>query len=87
GVHFRVIPAEIPWAVAALNEPMAVAYHGVNRSGAGVGSKVVVFCAGPIGLGAAIGFKGKGAAHVVVVDIVPNRLEKALLVGADAVIN
>ena len=87
GSHFRVIPDEIPWEVAALNEPMAVAFHGVNRSGAGVGSKVVVFGGGPVGLGAAIGFKSKGAEHVVVVDIVPNRLEKALLVGADAVIN
>lgn len=87
GSHFRVIPAEIPWQVAALNEPMAVAFHGVNRSGAGKGSKVVVFGAGPVGLGAAIGFKSKGAAHVVVVDIVANRLEKAIRVGADAVIN
>ena len=87
GVHFRVIPDEVPWAVAALNEPMAVAYHGVNRSGAGEGSKVVVFGAGPVGLGAAIGFKSKGAAHVVVVDIQPSRLERALLIGADAVIN
>lgn len=87
GVHFRVIPSHIPWEVAALNEPMAVAYHGVNRSGAGAGSKVVVFGAGPVGLGAAIGFKSKGVEHVVVVDVVPNRLEKALLVGADAVIN
>ncbi|WP_159499297.1 zinc-binding dehydrogenase [Microbacterium sp. 18062] len=87
GVHFRVIPDDLPWEVAALNEPMAVAYHGVNRSGAGEGSKVVVFGAGPVGLGAAIGFKSKGAAHVVVVDVVPDRLEKALLVGADAVID
>lgn len=87
GVHFRVIPPEIPWTVAALNEPMAVAYHGVNRSGAGEGSKVVVFGAGPVGLGAAIGFKSKGAAHVVVVDVVPSRLENALKIGADAVIN
>lgn len=87
GVHFRVIPEDIPWEVAALNEPMAVAYHGVNRSGAGEGSRVVVFGAGPVGLGAAIGFKSKGAAHVVVVDVVPNRLEKALLIGADAVID
>ncbi|MFF5297451.1 zinc-dependent alcohol dehydrogenase [Paractinoplanes globisporus] len=87
GVHFRVIPAEIPWEVAALNEPMAVAFHGVNRSGAGKGTRAVVFGAGPVGLGAAIGLKSKGAEHVVVVDIVPNRLEKALLVGADAVIN
>jgi threonine dehydrogenase-like Zn-dependent dehydrogenase len=87
GKHFRVIPADLPWEVAALNEPMAVAYHGVNRSGATVGSKVVVFGAGPVGLGAAIGFRSKGAAHVVVVDVVPGRLEKALKVGADAVIN
>jgi len=87
GVHFRVIPAEVPGEVAALNEPMAVAFHGVNRSGAGKGTKAVVFGAGPVGLGAAIGLKAKGAEHVVVVDLVANRLEKALLVGADAVIN
>ncbi|WP_216895951.1 zinc-dependent alcohol dehydrogenase [Nocardia alni] len=87
GKHFRVVPREIPWHVLALNEPMAVAYHGVNRSGAGVGAKAVVFGAGPVGLGAAIGLKSKGAAHVVVIDVVPNRLQKALLVGADAVIN
>ena len=87
GVHFRVIPDSLPWHVAALNEPMAVAYHGVNRSGAGKGTRAVVFGAGPVGLGAAIGLKAKGAEHVVVVDIVANRLEKALRVGADAVIN
>ncbi len=87
GQDFRVIPSEIPWSVAALNEPMAVAYHGVNRSGATQGTKAVVFGAGPIGLGAAIGLAAKGAEHVVVVDVVARRLEKALAVGADAVIN
>ncbi len=87
GKHFRVVPKDLPWDVAALNEPMAVAYHGVNRSGAGAGAKAVVFGAGPVGLGAAIGLKSKGAAHVVVVDIAPNRLQKALAVGADAVID
>lgn len=87
GTHFRVIPEHIPWEVAALNEPMAVAYHGVNRSGAREGSLVVVFGAGPVGLGAAIGFKSKGAAHVVVVDIAASRLDNVLRVGADAVIN
>ena len=87
GVHLRVIPDDVPWDVAALNEPMAVAFHGVNRSGAGRGTKAVVFGAGPIGLGAALGLKAKGAEHVVVVDVVPNRLEKALTLGADAVID
>ncbi|RAX14760.1 theronine dehydrogenase [Pseudarthrobacter sp. AG30] len=86
-VHFRVVPDHLPWEVAALNEPMAVALHGVNRSGACEGTKAVVFGAGPVGLGAAIGLKSKGAAHVVVVDVAPNRLEKALAIGADAVID
>lgn len=85
--QLRVIPNEIPWQVAALNEPMAVAHHAVNRSGAGEGDTTVVFGAGPIGLGATISLKSKGVGHVVVVDIQPSRLEVALQVGADAVVN
>lgn len=87
GRQLRVIPKEIPWQVAALNEPMAVAHHAVNRSGAGAGDKAVVFGAGPIGLGALLSLKSKGVAHVVVVDIIPQRLEVALEIGADAVID
>ena len=87
GTHFRVIPDEIPFEVAALNEPMAVARHAVNRSGAKPGEQAVVFGAGPIGLGALLSLKAKGVDHVVVIDILPNRLEKALAIGADAVIN
>lgn len=87
GKQLRVIPKEIPWKVAALNEPMAVAHHAVNRSGAKAGDKAVVFGAGPIGLGAVLSLKSKGVAHIVVVDIQPERLKVALEVGADAVIN
>ena len=54
---------------------------------AGPGDKVVVFGAGPIGLGASIGLptarrrpRGRRRHH-------PVRLEKALQVGADAVVN
>lgn len=87
GVHFRVIPDEIPFEVAALNEPMAVARHAVNRSGATTGERAVVFGAGPIGLGALLSLKAKGVEHVVVIDVLPKRLAKAVEVGADAVIN
>ncbi|MFC4070584.1 zinc-dependent alcohol dehydrogenase [Actinoplanes subglobosus] len=87
GTHLVTVPKHIPFEVAALNEPMAVATHAVNRLEPRPGQTAVVFGAGPIGLGAAIGLKLRGAAHVVVVDVVPNRLAKALLVGADAVIN
>ena len=87
GTSLAIMPKHVPFYVAALNEPMAVARHAVNRTNPKPGDKVVIFGAGPIGLGAAIGYKISGAASVVVVDILPSRLEKALLVGADAVIN
>lgn len=87
GVSLEVIPTDIPFEVAALNEPMAVARHSVNQCRPQPSDKVVVFGAGPIGLGATIGFKSAGVDHVVVVDLIATRLDKALEVGADAVIN
>ncbi|KUL40371.1 zinc-dependent alcohol dehydrogenase [Streptomyces regalis] len=87
GRNLAVFPDHVPFDVAALNEPMAVARHCVNRSEAGTGDKVVVFGAGPIGLGATIWLKLRGVEHVVVVDIIPERLRTALAVGADAVVN
>lgn len=87
GKTLEVVPDHIPFEVAALNEPMAVARHGVNRCAPEPTDKVVIFGAGPIGLGATIGFKSAGVEHVVVADLIPARLEKALAVGADAVIN
>lgn len=66
-------PRDLPFEVAALNEPMAVARHAVNRTSPTSGDQVVVFGAGPIGLGAAIGYKSAGAGSVVVVDLLPAR--------------
>ena len=87
GTSLEVIPDHIPWEVAALNEPMAVARHGVNRCKPKPSDKVVVFGAGPIGLGATLAFKSLGVQHLVVVDLIGSRLDKALQIGADAVIN
>jgi L-iditol 2-dehydrogenase len=87
GTSLEVIPDHIPFEVAALNEPMAVARHGANRCKPKPGDKVVVFGAGPIGLGAVLAFKSLGVSNVVVVDILAGRLEKAMTIGADAVIN
>jgi 2-desacetyl-2-hydroxyethyl bacteriochlorophyllide A dehydrogenase len=87
GKSLEVVPDHIPFEVAALNEPMAVARHGVNQGEPKPSDKVVVFGAGPIGLGATIGFKSVGVQHVTVVDLIRSRLDKALQVGADAVIN
>lgn len=87
GKSVTVFPDTVPFDVAALNEPMAVARHAVNRSEAKPGDKVVIFGAGPIGLGAAIWLKLRGVEHVVVVDVIAARLKTALAVGADAVID
>ena len=87
GKQLKIIPADVPWEVAALNEPMAVARHAVNRLELKPAAKVAIFGAGPIGLGAALSAKALGASHVVMVDVQPARLETALKVGVDAVIN
>ena len=87
GKTVTVFPDTVPFEVASLNEPMAVARHCVNRSGATPDDTVVVFGAGPIGLGATIWLKLRGVKHVVVADVIPERLETALAIGADAVIN
>ncbi|MFE7742274.1 zinc-binding dehydrogenase [Nocardia sp. NPDC057455] len=87
GYNIGTVDPQVPFEVAALTEPMAVARHAVNRTAPRPGDTVVVFGAGPIGLGAMISYKRLGAKSVVAVDITPSRLETALAVGADAVIN
>ncbi|WP_319433605.1 zinc-dependent alcohol dehydrogenase [Mycobacterium sp. RTGN5] len=87
GVSLEVIPDHIPWEVAALNEPMAVARHAANRCRPKPTDKVVIFGAGPIGLGSVLAFKALGVSHIIVADVIPARLDTALQIGADAVIN
>lgn len=87
GTHLEVIPDHIPFEVAALNEPMAVARHAVNRCRPRTTDKVLVFGAGPIGLGAVLALKSLGVQHVVVADLIASRLDTAREIGADAVIN
>jgi 2-desacetyl-2-hydroxyethyl bacteriochlorophyllide A dehydrogenase len=81
------IPDDLPFEVAALAEPLAVAMHGVNRSEAKPGDKVVVFGCGPIGLGMVLWLVDRGITDVVALDLSPERLERAKALGARAVIN
>lgn len=87
GTSLELVPDNVPFEVVALNEPMAVARHAANQVAAKPADKALVFGAGPIGLGATIALKSLGVSHVVVTDIIASRLDKALQVGADAVIN
>jgi len=81
------IPGDLPYEIAALSEPLAVALHGVNRAQAKAGDKVVVFGCGPIGLSMVMWLVDRGVKDVVALDLSPERLERAKALGARAVIN
>ena len=82
GRNLFALPDHLPMAIAAVAEPLGVALHSVNRSGARAGEKAVVFGVGPIGLGAVIWLKEKGVDDIVAVDLSDARLELAGRFGA-----
>lgn len=61
----------------SLVEPATVAQHAVRRGGVTAGSNVVIFGAGPIGIMAARWCKIFGAARVILVDIVDEKIRFA----------
>lgn len=81
------IPDDLPFEVAAMTEPLAVALHGVNRMQVKAGDKAAVFGCGPIGLGMVLWLVDRGVTDVVALDLSPERLERAKALGARAVIN
>lgn len=81
------IPDDLPYEIAAMTEPLAVALHGVNRMQVKPGDKAVVFGCGPIGLGMVLWLVDRGITDVVALDVSPERLERAAALGARAVIN
>lgn len=81
------IADDLPFDIAALTEPLSVAMHGVNRSEAKAGDKVVVFGCGPIGLGMILWLVDRGVTEVIAVDLSDARLERAKALGAFATIN
>lgn len=87
GESILPIPEGIPYDVAAMCEPLAVAMHGVNRAEVKPGSKVVVFGCGPIGLGMVLWLVDRGVTDVVALDLAPERRERALALGARAALD
>ena len=81
------VPSSLPYAAAALAEPLAVCLHAVARAGRIRGQKVVLFGAGPIGLLTMLAAKLAGASEVTVVDIAAAPLAFARKLGADHVVD
>lgn len=86
GRNLIVLPDNLPMHVAAIAEPLGVGLHAVNRSTLKEGETAVVFGVGPIGLGAVIWLKKKGARKIVAVDLSPERLEIAKHYGAEKLV-
>lgn len=87
GDSILTIPEGIPYDIAAMCEPLAVAMHGVNRADVKPGDKVVVFGCGPIGLGMILWLVDRGITDVVALDLAAERRERALALGARAALN
>lgn len=81
------LPDNVDTMEGALIEPLAVGFHAANQGEAHAGQTAVVFGAGCIGLVSMMALKTEGVSRVYVVDIMQKRLDKALELGATAVIN
>jgi len=80
------IPDHLPYAHAALVEPLACAVHGIAESGIRLGDTVAINGAGPIGLFFLQLAKLKGA-RVITCDLSKERLEIARTLGADETVD
>ena len=81
------IPPSVSFEAAALTEPAAIAYRGVEKLNIRPGDRVAVIGAGPIGLLAVQAAKAFGAHHVSLFDYRANRLQVGLELGADKAVN
>jgi threonine dehydrogenase-like Zn-dependent dehydrogenase len=81
------VPNGLPAELAALTEPIAVAWHAVRRSEIARKEVAVVIGCGPIGLAVILCLKAKGVETVVASDFSPGRRALAERCGADVVVD
>jgi threonine dehydrogenase-like Zn-dependent dehydrogenase len=81
------VPNGLSSEMAALTEPMAVAWHAVRRSDIAKKDVAIVIGCGPVGLAMICVLKTRGVATVVASDFSPGRRALAQHCGADIVID
>ena len=81
------LPENVDTMEGALIEPLAVGFHAAMQGDAKMGQTAVVTGSGCIGLVTMMALKALGVSDVYVVDIMDKRLDKAMELGASAVIN
>ncbi|MGH3360944.1 MAG: zinc-binding dehydrogenase [Nocardioides sp.] len=81
------VPNGLDPDVATLTEPMAVAWHAVNRGEVGKKDAAVVIGCGPVGLAIVLLLKSRGVRTVIASDLSPGRRALAAACGADVVVD
>lgn len=84
--QIRALPPELALHRAVLAEPLSVALHAVHRAGDVAGRRVLVTGAGPIGCLVTAVLRHRGAAEVVVSDLLDTPLRLATASGATATV-
>ncbi|MCD6386412.1 alcohol dehydrogenase catalytic domain-containing protein [Candidatus Sumerlaeota bacterium] len=82
-----MLPDDMNLELAAMVEPTAVGVHAATRAGLKGGENVIVIGAGPIGLLLAQVTKALGANKVLIADVIDARLQKAVELGVDYIVN
>jgi 2-desacetyl-2-hydroxyethyl bacteriochlorophyllide A dehydrogenase len=85
--RLRVIPDELDDRQAILIEPLATPVHAVRLAGPLAGKTVAILGAGTIGLMVLVTVLDRGAARVVVTDMLESKRRRALGLGAHGVVD
>lgn len=86
-VTMMPVPNGLSSDVAALTEPMAVAFHAVKRSEIARRDVALVIGCGPVGLAVICLLKARGVKTIVASDFSPGRRALATRCGADVVVD
>ncbi|XP_033236861.1 sorbitol dehydrogenase-like isoform X2 [Drosophila pseudoobscura] len=76
------LPDHVSMEEGALLEPLSVGVHACRRAEVGLGSKVLILGAGPIGLVTLLAAQALGASEILITDLVQQRLDVAKELGA-----
>lgn len=81
------LPDAVSTQDGALIEPLAVGLEAAKRGEVGLGTTVAILGSGCIGLTTLLACKASGASRIIVADLHQKRLDRALEMGATAVVN
>jgi L-iditol 2-dehydrogenase len=79
------LPAEMPWEIGALCEPLAVCVHAVRLAQVAIGARVLILGAGSVGLLAVLAARAAGACEVLISARHPHQAAMARRLGAGQV--